>query len=134
MSKINAFFDEYESVFETRSKLGGGARLSSRFPYVTLRLCGSDYHPEDVGVDVDWLFADESHRGQGLEEQVLDFIKDLAAAHGLVLATFTRERVEQERFLGAGFVECGRRAFGLTLSQYEWPACWHVKAGLIKPS
>lgn len=129
MSKTDAFFDEYEAVFEQQSTLGGGARRSSRFPNVTLRLCGSEYHPSGVGVDVDWLFADEAQRGHGFEEQVLGFIKDLAAKHALVLATFTLDAAEQARFLGAGFVECERRVHGLRLSQFEWPACWHGGQG-----
>jgi GNAT superfamily N-acetyltransferase len=127
MSKIDAFFDEYEAVFEAHSTLGGGARLSSRFPHVTLRLCGSEYHPTDVGVDVDWLFADEPHRGQGLEAQVLEFVKDLARKHGLVLATFTLEPDQQARFRQAGFVTCEHRVFGPGGAQFEWPSCWHKK-------
>jgi GNAT superfamily N-acetyltransferase len=125
MSKTDAFFDEYETVFEKRSTLGGGARRSSRFPYVTLRLCASEYHPRDVGVDVDWLFAERPHRGQGLEEQALEFVKDLAARHGLVLATFTQEPDEQEGFRKAGFVACNHRVFGPGGAQFEWPCCWH---------
>lgn len=88
-----------------------------------LRLCGSEYHPAGVGIDVDWLSADELHRGQGLESTVLEFVKELASKHGLVLATFALEQAEQSRFLEAGFVECDRRAYGMSLSQFEWPGC-----------
>ena len=122
MTKIDAFFDEYETVFEIPHPSLGAFRRSTRFPNVNIKLCGSDYHPPDVGVDLDFLFADESHRGRGLEEEVLEFVKELAQKHGLVLESFTLKPDEQARLGAAGFVGCERGS-----GYHEWPECWHSK-------
>lgn len=122
MSKVDAFFDEYEAVFETPHPSLGAFRRSAKFPNVNIKLCGSEYHPPDVGIDIDFLFADEGHRRQGLEEQVLEWVKDLATKHDLVLESFTLEAHEKARLGAAGFVACMRGSGYL-----EWPECWHLK-------
>jgi len=121
MGNNHAFFDEYERIFS--GPVLRGALTSPEFPFVELRLVGSEQHEPGTCVEISALHADLAHRGQGREEVVLQWVQELATKQHLTVCVIPSD-AQRDRYLEAKFVKCDHDIFS-RLGYLEWPRCAH---------
>ncbi len=129
---LESFFEEYQGTFSQVTDVAE-CRWSPEYPGVVLRLGFLHYGDgESSAIHIHWLVINEGVRFTQNGDDVIEYLKQLALKHGVVLTTFPAIDDEEgsQRFRLHGFSSCQDQDPGAH-RRLEWPKCQHANASQI---
>lgn len=123
---IDNFLEDYESTFSELTRVFE-CRQSDQYPGITMRLGILHYNGgETSAIDIDWLLLDGSDYSKQSGDNAIEYLKQLASKHHVMLATFPPINDEEspQLFRRHGFDVC-RGQDVAAHRRLEWPECTH---------